>query len=125
MPLNRWAVAALGVGCITAAGIGGYIAARQNTVPAPAVAAASPAAATTADRPVQETEALVGDTASKTPAPPAPAAGTERQTVKRNAPARTTAGTAAKPSSPSAREEAPTLDRSWPSGSVAQAPAQS
>ena len=35
---NRLAVAALGAGCIAAAAAGGFIAARQNSVPTPAAA---------------------------------------------------------------------------------------
>jgi hypothetical protein len=74
---NRLAVAALGIGCITAAAAGGYLAARQNAVPASATAqtsdttpAAVPASATpvvTPERPVQETEAVVGDGLGQSP----------------------------------------------------------
>src|SRR5262245_55881105 len=65
---NRLAVALLGVACITAAGAGGYFAARQNAVPTPAAAQTAeaplaPVADASATKPVQETEALVGDTA--------------------------------------------------------------
>src|SRR5213595_916069 len=76
---NRLAVAVLGVACITAAAAGGYFAAHQNAVPTPAAVQASDSTAlapvpdATAPRPVQETEALIGDTAKPTAAPPPPA----------------------------------------------------
>src|SRR5881628_3808667 len=75
MSSNRLAFAALGLACIAAAAGGGYLASRQNAVPAPVVAssAPAPAAALTPERPVQETEAVVGDTTSKPIATPAPA----------------------------------------------------
>jgi len=76
---NKLAFAALALACIGAAGAGGYLASRQNAVPAPAsaqtVAATQPAATTTdamasqaarpAPQPVQETEAVVNDSAPK------------------------------------------------------------
>src|SRR5438034_3244632 len=68
---NKLAFAALAVACIAAAAGGGYLASRQNTVPAPASAqtqpattvapAPVPAATAPAERPVQETEAIVAD----------------------------------------------------------------
>src|SRR5437762_872252 len=81
---NRLALPLLAVTCVTAAAAGGYFAARQNTVPTPAAAQSQPAdfaapstAAATASKPVQETEAIVGDvkpSAAATPsAAPAPA----------------------------------------------------
>src|SRR4030095_7273693 len=68
---NRLTFGVLAVACIVAAGAGGYFATRQNVVPAPVGAVASdpatPATATpggaTVDSPVQETEAVVGETA--------------------------------------------------------------
>src|SRR5213079_3030721 len=72
---NRLAFAALAVACIAAAAGGGYLASRQNTVPAPASAqtqpatTVAPAATAPAERPVQETEAIVADkTAASTSA---------------------------------------------------------
>src|SRR5258708_5265481 len=67
---NKLAFAALAVACIAAAGGGGYLASRQNTVPTPAAAQTQPAAAAAptsapaaaSARPVQETEAVVRDT---------------------------------------------------------------
>ena len=61
---NRLTFGALAVACIAAAGTGGYFASRQNTVPAPAVAAEQALSALEApilDGPVQETEAVVND----------------------------------------------------------------
>jgi len=72
---NRLVVAALAVGCISAAAAGGFIAARQNSVPAAAQVqsadgTSAPAPGAPAAQPVQETEAVVGDS----PKPPAPVA---------------------------------------------------
>ena len=63
---NRLTFAALAAACITAAGVGGYFASRQNTVPTPASAAEaslSTTDTTAVDHPVQETEAVIGDSA--------------------------------------------------------------
>ena len=130
MSSNRLAFAALGLACIAAAAGGGYLASRQNAVPAPVVAsstpAPAPAAAVTPERPVQETEAVVGDTAQKpiatpTPAPPAPIA-----TSKRAAAAPRASTRDSRAASPTARHEpaqTPTLSSSWPSSTSAQPPA--
>jgi hypothetical protein len=62
---NRLAVGALAIACIAAAGIGGYIASRQDAVSQPAVAAASDSAPPidgSLAAPVQETEAVVEQT---------------------------------------------------------------
>src|SRR5262249_28476882 len=75
---NRLAFAALGVAWIAAAAGGGYLASRQNAVPAPvaAISTSLPAdaqgPAVTPERPVQETEAIVAE-APKPAAFPAPA----------------------------------------------------
>ena len=69
---NKLAFAALAVACIAAAAGGGYLASRQNSVPVPAAAQtqaaapvapapAAPAPTAAAERPVQETEAVVAD----------------------------------------------------------------
>src|SRR5712691_9881876 len=98
MPSNRLAFAALAIACLGAAAGGGYLASKQNAVPAPAAAqiqaplagtSAQPAdaakqlsAALTAERPpqvVQETEGVIADTASRVPAPSA--ASTSKTTV--------------------------------------------
>ena len=136
---NRLAFVALAVACIGAAAGGGYLATRQNVVPAPASAqvqtsaapaparAASPVVATQPGTPaapvntVQETEGVVGAAAVRTPASasktsaakgvePPSRAGTTRQ----NRPATAT----------SARQEStPALTNSWPSSAAAQPPA--
>src|SRR5579885_2988663 len=86
---NRLAFAALAVACIAAAAGGGYLASRQNAVPAPASAqtaaaqpsaptatppatASTPPSAAPAPTPVPETEALVGDTRPSAAPAPAP-----------------------------------------------------
>ena len=75
---HRLAFAALAVACIAAAAGGSYVASRQN-VAAPAAFASGPAAAeTTFPSPVQETEALVGDTKLKAEADPTPTLPAER-----------------------------------------------
>src|SRR5687768_16664303 len=62
---NHAAFALLAVACVTAAGGGAYLATRQNgSVPAPvqAISTETPSA-TTSSKPVQETEAIVGEPA--------------------------------------------------------------
>ena len=139
---NRLSFAALAVACIGAAAGGGYLATRQNVVPAPASAemmapAAAPAPALTAEQPpaatpaVQETEAVVGDRPQSVPAPPAASA--PKATASRNAvqveraapraserrptPSRTPSGTVAR------QEQPPPLTSSWPSSAASQPPA--
>jgi hypothetical protein len=129
---NRLAFAALAVGCLGAAAGGGYLASRQNAVPAPIAAQAQPPAATTqpvAPQPVQETEAVVGDTASRptvapTPAP-APAPVVKSAPQKRNEPAsRTAAARQTHAAAPTAsRQDPPPLASSWPSSTAGQPPA--
>jgi hypothetical protein len=65
---NRFAFAAFATACLTAAASGGYFATRQNATPtaspaatSPAPVAVSPTTAKPAERPVEETEAVVGD----------------------------------------------------------------
>lgn len=116
MAPNRLAFAALGAACIVAAAGGGYVASRQNAVPTPAAAsvALAPATLTTPDRPVQETEAAVGELAKSTaPAPVVAPSST------RSAPARrdTSPGVPRQTRTPSAaanRADVPQLERSWP-----------
>src|SRR5262245_57477127 len=84
MASNNVAFTAIGIACIAAAGAGGYFALRQNASPAAtpvssvvATAPTSVAAATPAERTVEETEAVVD------PAPkPAKAATTKASPVK-------------------------------------------
>jgi type IV secretory pathway VirB10-like protein len=124
---NRLAFAALAVACIGAAAGGGYLASRQNAVPAPVSAhaqpqpaATAPAPALTAERPVQETEAVVGDATPKSAAP-APKAAPQ----KRNEPApRTASARNTRTAAPvAARQDPPPLASSWPSSTAAQPPA--
>jgi hypothetical protein len=99
---NRLAFIALAVACVGAAAGGGYLATRQNTVPAPVAASAPAPAATTAAapatpapaadaKPVQETEAVVAE--APMPVAPAPKA------------------SAAKPAAPPARVSTPSSSR--------------
>jgi type IV secretory pathway VirB10-like protein len=123
---NKLAFAALATACIAAAGGGGYLASRQNTVPAPVAATSAPAPspaftpaealAGPAERPVQETEAVVGDTAAK-PAPYASQAASGAsapRTARRNeAPTRPAPRENRRAST--RHEPPPTLTSSWPS----------
>ena len=128
---NRLAFAALAVGCLGAAAGGGYLASRQNAVPAPVAAQAQPPAATPqpiAPQPVQETEAVVGDTARPAPAPApaaAPATVTKSAAQKRNEPApRTASSRETRAAAPTAsRQDPPPLASSWPSSTAGQPPA--
>src|SRR5690349_21373997 len=72
---NRLAFAALGIACVGAAAGGSYLATRHNVadVASPPAQAAAATTTTPAAQPVQETEAVVGDTA-KPAAAAAPAA---------------------------------------------------
>src|SRR5690349_14684015 len=121
---NRLAFAALAVGCMAAAAGGGYLATRQNTVPTPA-AAAAPTAAPTPDstaqapaRPVQETEAVVGDSRPSSAAPAAEPPATKRVDAPRSQERRASASQR----SARATQGPPPLDRTWPSGAAAPAP---
>ena len=127
---NRLALAALAVACIAAAAGGGYLAMRQNTVPTPASAAATApapavAAAATPDRPVQETEAVVGDAhpapkpadASDASTPASPKARPEPQR-----PAERPRATSTGKSAQSSAQQPPPLDRTWPAGAANQPP---
>jgi hypothetical protein len=138
---NRLAFAALAIACIGAAAGGGYLATRQNVVPAPASAqvqtatavtpapapAASPAVAAQPNTPaapakaVQETEGVVGDAAARTPASASKTSAAKRV----EPPARSDATRETRPATAtSARQEpAPALTNSWPSGAASQPPA--
>ncbi len=136
---NRLAFVALAVACIGAAAGGGYLATRQNAVPAPASAqvqtsatpapapAASPVVATPPGTPaapvtaVQETEGVVGAAAVRTPASVSKTSAAKAVdhpsrtgTTRENRPATAT----------SARQEStPALTNSWPSSATSQPPA--
>jgi small subunit ribosomal protein S17 len=124
---NKLAFAALAVTCIAAAAGGGYLASRQNAVPAPVAATSappSPAPLTPvgpAERPVQETEGVIGDAAQKA-APAASQPGPAQPPGQR--PARR-AEAAARPQkndrgAAARHEPPPTLTSSWPSSANTQ-----
>jgi type IV secretory pathway VirB10-like protein len=121
---NKLAFAALAVACIAAAAGGGYLASRQNAVPAPVAATSAPASpsvpslpAGPAERPVQETEGVIGDVAQR-PAPAAsepPVAAPAPKTARRS-----DAGTQRDNRAAARKEQPPALTRSWPSSASAQ-----
>ena len=108
---NRLAFAALAAGCLAAAAGGGYLASRQNAVPAPLGAATTSAPAvssvppTTAERPVQETEAVVGDV-PKPVASSEPAGGSPRTGSASAAKRDTAARASTRETKPAARASA-------------------
>ncbi len=133
MVSNRLAFGAVAIACIAAAGGGGYLATRQNAVPTPASAAvnsapaqAVPAPVATPDRPVQETEAVVGD--SPKPASQVQESATQPQASKParepRSKAEATRTSAAPKTARTMAQDPPPLDRSWPTASAAQPPPQ-
>ena len=127
MASNRLAFAALGAACIAAAAGGGYLASRQNAVPAPVAASApaSPAAsaALTPERPVQETEAVVSAPELKPVPAPVATPAKSSPTAKRTESAARSSPRASKPASVTARQEpaqTPPLTSSWPSSAASQ-----
>ena len=119
---NRFAFAALGLACITAAAGGGYLASRQNatsqTVAAAAPAPApSPSAVTPASTPVQETEATVGDSTPKTPSAGS-AAATANVAASPAKPARTSTHPTPTAKSSAPLNAPPPLERTWPAGAA-------
>ena len=135
---NRLAVAVLGVACITAAAGGGYFAARQNAVPTPAAAQGQTAeapltpVADASAKPVQETEALVGDAVKPAPAPapvaappPVPSRSSRRSEAPRlptPASQRATASTPTRERTTAARRDPAPLSSTWPSSASSQPP---
>jgi hypothetical protein len=137
---NRLAFAALATACIAAAAGGGYLATRQNAVPAPASAqvqtaaaatqtpapaaspfvAAQPGAPAAPVKAVQETEGVVAAAAVRTPAPAA-------KTSSANGgapPARAAATRGNRPATAtSAHQEPAPLTNTWPSSAAPQPPA--
>ena len=132
---HRLAFAALAVACIAAAAGGSYVASRQNVAPPAAIASGHAAAETSSPSPVQETEALVGDTRLKAEADPASTAPAER-VPRAEPPSRATLehplapsngrspGPVKSPAKTVARnpEPLPTLEQTWPSGAAATVP---
>lgn len=117
---NKFGVAAVAIGCVAAAGIGGFLAVRENRTPAaPAAVSAPTPERAPAPAAVQETEAVVGDTHADLPptAPPAKASKTAE------APPRKAAAEPKKPAhTPAPTPPPPTLTHTWPS-SAGSAPA--
>jgi hypothetical protein len=136
MVSNRLAFVALAIACIGAAAGGGYLATRQNTVPTPMAAqsqpatavaehpvstpAAQPAEASAPAKAVQETEGVVGDTTSRTPA--AAAKATAKKSVEEPRPVAARQDRPAKPVV-ARQEPLPTLTSSWPASAAPQPPA--
>jgi len=125
---NRLAFAALAATCIAAAGTGGYFALRQNgagAAIAPPSANTATTPATAEDRPVQETEAVVGDShpaiaPNPSPAKAAPAGVKRTEPVGRTAAAAPASSGAAKSAKAStSRGTTPPLDHTWPSSAGA------
>jgi hypothetical protein len=124
---NTLAVAAVGVACVLAAGGGSYLATRHNAtspVDPVSLSAAGPAPSlpsAVAAVPVQETEALVGDTAKPSPKPAPPVAAPPRRAT---APVRPAPRQAKSPASVTARNDSqpPVLDRTWPNSATAPVP---
>jgi hypothetical protein len=73
MELNKLVFGGLAVGCMAAAGVGGYLAARPQTISeTPAVIAPAPEAANTESKPVSESEGIIApEVAPPTAAPKA------------------------------------------------------
>lgn len=131
---NRLTFGVLAVACVVAAGAGGYLASRQNVMPAPAAALTSAPAtsvpeATTPDCPVQETEAIVGDTAPNRTADVAtPKTTTSTNTVgtsRRAEPTRNTPTPPTKSAATTTSQNPPALERTWPSTTPSQVPTSS
>ena len=116
---NRLTFGVLAVACVVAAGVGGYFASRQNAVPTPVAAEAASTPATpapgapTLDRPVQETEAVVAETAPKAVVAP-------EGSSRRAEPARSTPTPRARSASATVRQNPPVLERSWPTSTPSQ-----
>jgi hypothetical protein len=114
MASNNVALTAIGIACIAAAGAGGYFALRQSatpgTSPTNAAVATTPAptdsSVRTAERSVQETEAVVSP-ATKAAKPAAKPAAAKAE--------RTESARAANP---------PTLNHTWPAGGTQSASSQ-
>jgi hypothetical protein len=115
MASNNVAITAIGIGCIAAAGAGGYFALRQSATPgassANTVVATTPAPietpVATAERSVQETEAVVS-----------PATKAAKPATAKPAPA--------KPAKPefAGAPNPPTLNRTWPTSASQSASSQ-
>jgi hypothetical protein len=136
---NRLAFVALAVACIGAAAGGGYLATRQNAVPAAASAqvqtaaapapapAASPVVATRPGTPaapvtgIQNTEGVVGATPVRTPAAASKTGAAKRveSSVRTGATRENRSASAAA----AGQESTPSSTNRWPSGAAPQPPA--
>jgi hypothetical protein len=119
---NRLPFAALAVACLAAAAAGGYIATRQNAIPAPASAQAGPVVpvaqvATPSQPAVQETEATVTDNARKPAASSSKSASDPAPSKRRAEPVRMADARGTQTQAPTL----PPLQGTWPS-SAAQVP---
>jgi hypothetical protein len=131
---NRFAFVVLAVACVAAAAAGGYLATRQNAKPVATVTAvASPEAPAHVGKPVQETEAVIGDarngqasqgqTAAAAEAPSAAPAPLKRDVAPGRAASGRASRTADAASARRINQQLPSLERSWPSAPT-PAPAQ-
>jgi hypothetical protein len=127
---NRLAFAALAVACIGAAAGGGYLASRQNAVPAPTQAATlqaptlSPAnSASSSALPASTAEAIPNEAKNvSTPEAPVPATSATTQPKRIESPSRVASSTqqssksSSRTASPPARtaDSLPSADRGWP-----------
>jgi hypothetical protein len=138
---NRFAFAALALACIAAAAGGGYLATRQNVVPAPASAHVQTAGAVTPAQPlaaspgvaaqsgtaaspakaVQETEGVVGDAGARTPVSASKTSAAKR--VEPPARGDATRDNRRATATSARQEPVPTLTNSWPSSATPQPPA--
>jgi hypothetical protein len=117
MLANRLAFAALAVACIGAAAGGGYLASRQSSAPVSAAVSAPGSATSSTAKPVQETEAIVGDTAEAPSAVTGSVSPSASVSPKRvEVPARSARATEARSARARSADPLPTLDRTWPAG---------
>jgi hypothetical protein len=130
---NRLAFIALAVACLAAAAGGGYLATRQNAIPAPATAVALSETPAQAGKPVRETEAVIGDTrngqtsserpaaapaASSAPATPTAAPAQRKRDDASSQAATGQASRSAVNTLARRGNQLPRLERSWPGGAA-------
>ena len=124
---NRAAFALLAVACVTAAGGGAYLATRLSvTSPEPQAVSVSAEAPAPSAKPVQETEAVIGDAKRLEPAPLAATSSAARarkrdEVRETSSPAAPRAARQAE-STNAHNSQLPTLERSWPSGNASAPP---